>query len=184
MPNGACSGQVCQAVWAQGAGRCQTNHPWRNRAISQFLLTVTPGQRLAVTRVCATHVTRWHMWHGDTYHTITHVTHITQGHSRHLLAMLTSRQICRALGSGINKMAIARRLLCRSCPNPEGFECLIHRLFSTLYVTHHFISCVWFQFWDILIHMHCAQACTNFHCVCHSLKWSNCLGGWFAWERH
>ena len=128
MPNGACSGQVCQAVWAQGAGRCQTNHPWRNRAISQFLLTVTPGQRLAVTRVCATHVTRWHMWHGDTYHTITHVTHITQGHSRHLLAMLTSRQICRALGSGINKMAIARRLLCRSCPNPEGFEFLIHRL--------------------------------------------------------
>ena len=64
----------------------------------------------------------------DTYHTITHVTHITQGHSRHLLAMLTSRQICRALGSGINKMAIARRLLCRSCPNPEGFEFLIHRL--------------------------------------------------------
>ena len=141
------------------------NQPWRNLAISQFLLTVTRGQRLAVTRVCPTHVTRWH-----------------SGHL--LLPMLTSRQICRALWSGINKnlsgtrinkMAIALLLLCRSCPNPEGFECLIHRLVWIKCVTHHSNHMFESEFRNCFTYMYNINALYNGydktvkHCiVCHT----------------
>ena len=41
---------------------------------------------------CATHMTPWHIYHEDK---------VTRGHRGHLLVVLTSRQICRPLRSGI-----------------------------------------------------------------------------------
>ena len=110
---------------------------------------------------CATHMTPWHIYHEDK---------VTRGHRGHLLVVLTSRQICRPLRSGIwdlgsginkilssvlriNKMAIGLALLCRSCPNPEGFESLIPGL-PLLYLCR-IIAIIWFLIvfvdWNLIV---------------------------------
>ena len=103
---------------------------------------------------CATHMTPWHIYHEDK---------VTRGHRGHLLVVLTSRQICRPLRSGINKilssvlrinkMAIGLALLCRSCPNPEGFECLIPGL-PLLYLCC-IVAIIWFLIafvdWNLIV---------------------------------